>query len=164
MTLFLHKKWHMPYRMDWWSMAQMKAYTIPMKNWTPICEKGHLCKKVLKKCMCFLATPSNEFNQMVWKRGTSVLARMIFAEFSSKSRCGLHIHKIETTEINANGLLGWVPDTRLVYLIICKKKICNRHKKFDFMEDLNFNFHVCTILCGFSTILRRRQISHKEAI
>ena len=30
-------------------MAHMKAYSIWMKNLTPICEKGHLCQKSLKK-------------------------------------------------------------------------------------------------------------------
>ena len=30
-------------------MAQMKAYTVPMKNWTLICGKEYLCRKVLKK-------------------------------------------------------------------------------------------------------------------
>ena len=33
-------------------MAQMKAFTIPMKNWTLICGKEYLCRKVLKKWMC----------------------------------------------------------------------------------------------------------------
>ena len=32
-------------------MAQMKADTILMKNWTLICGKEYLCRKVLKKCM-----------------------------------------------------------------------------------------------------------------
>ena len=32
-------------------MAQMKACDIPMKNLTPICEKGHLCKKILEKSL-----------------------------------------------------------------------------------------------------------------
>ena len=30
-------------------MAQMKAYTILMKNWTLICGKDYLCRNVLKK-------------------------------------------------------------------------------------------------------------------
>ena len=30
-------------------MTQMKAYTIPMKNWTLICKKGHHWKKKFGK-------------------------------------------------------------------------------------------------------------------
>ena len=33
-------------------MAQMNADTILMKNWTLICGKEYLCRKVLKKWMC----------------------------------------------------------------------------------------------------------------
>ena len=29
-------------------MDQMKAYNIPIKNWTLMCEKGHLCKSFEK--------------------------------------------------------------------------------------------------------------------
>ena len=39
-------------------MAQMKAYTMPMKNLTLICVPEFLCRKVLKKSMCLLM-PSN---------------------------------------------------------------------------------------------------------
>ena len=35
-------------------MAQMKAYTIWMKNWTLICGMEYLCTKVLKKWMCYI--------------------------------------------------------------------------------------------------------------
>ena len=30
-------------------MAQMKAYSIPMKKWTLICGKEYFCRKVLQK-------------------------------------------------------------------------------------------------------------------
>ena len=35
-----------------WLMAQMKAYSMLMKNWALICGLGHLCKKILKLWMC----------------------------------------------------------------------------------------------------------------
>ena len=33
-------------------MAQMKAYTIPMKNWALILKWGHFCNKFPKSWMC----------------------------------------------------------------------------------------------------------------
>ena len=33
-------------------MAQMKAYTIPMKNWNLIWKLGHFCNRFSKSCMC----------------------------------------------------------------------------------------------------------------
>ena len=32
-------------------MAQMKAYTIPVKRWALICKWGHLCNGFPKSCM-----------------------------------------------------------------------------------------------------------------
>ena len=35
-----------------WLIAQMKAYSMLMKNWALICKLGHLCKQIFKKSMC----------------------------------------------------------------------------------------------------------------
>ena len=41
--------WHYRQR---WLMAQMKAYTILMKNWALIWKRGHFCNRFPKSCMC----------------------------------------------------------------------------------------------------------------
>ena len=43
-------------------MAQMKAYTMPMKNLTLICVPEFLCRKVLKKSMCAAIVGENVFH------------------------------------------------------------------------------------------------------
>ena len=35
-----------------WLIAQMKAYSMLIKNWALICKLGHLCKGFFKKSMC----------------------------------------------------------------------------------------------------------------
>ena len=50
-------------------MAQMEADTILMKNWTLICGKEYLCRKVLKKWMWMVHNESPTFQL----KGTSIV-------------------------------------------------------------------------------------------
>ena len=44
-----HEVWALDVQM--WLIAQMKAYSMLIKNWALICRLGHLCKEIFKKSM-----------------------------------------------------------------------------------------------------------------
>ena len=44
-----HEVWALDVQM--WLIAQMKAYSMLMKNWALICKLGHLCKGFFKESM-----------------------------------------------------------------------------------------------------------------